>query len=89
MATSLDTAGEVVEPPLSGGPNTDEIEAIWTVIRGLQPEQSEVIHLRFAAGLSYAEIADVLRIPVGTVRSRLHRGLNSVREQIGKEENGT
>ena len=81
-------AGDVAEPTLERQ-NTDDVEAIWSNIRGLEPEQSEVIHLRFAAGLSYAEIADVLRIPVGTVRSRLHRGLNSVREQIGKEENGT
>jgi len=89
ILTSSDTAGKVVEPPLSRGHNTDEIEAIWSVVRGLKSEQSEAIHLRFAAGLSYAEIADVLRIPVGTVRSRLHRGLKSVREQIGKQQNGT
>ena len=81
-------AGDVGEPTLERQ-NTDDVEAIWSTIRGLEPGQSEVTHLRFAAGLSYAEIADVLRIPVGTVRSRLHRGLNSVREQIGKEENGT
>ncbi len=96
IVTSSDMADEVVERT-SERQNANEgsrlagsqIEAIWTVVRGLQPEQSEVIHLRFAAGLSYAEIAGVLRIPAGTVRSRLHRGLNSVREQIGKEENGT
>ncbi len=96
IIASSDIAGDVVKRALerqdanegSRGAGS-QIEAIWTVVRGLESEQRQVIHLRFAAGLSYAEIADVLRIPVGTVRSRLHRGLKIVREQIGKQENGT
>jgi RNA polymerase sigma-70 factor (ECF subfamily) len=70
-------AGEAL--PGTGG---DDIEAIWRTIEGLEPEHREVIHLRFAADLSYAEIADLLSVPVGTVRSRLHRGLKAVRERV-------
>lgn len=67
----------------------DEIEAVWEAVKGLNAEQGEVVHLRFAAGLSYAEMAQTLEIPLGTVRSRLHRGLRAVREKIEGQDNGT
>jgi RNA polymerase sigma-70 factor (ECF subfamily) len=88
VLTCSDQASRVTEPAFDRQ-STDEIEAVWSAIASLKAEQSEVIHLRFAAGLSYAQIAKVLRIPVGTVRSRLHRGLTIVREQMREDENGT
>jgi RNA polymerase sigma-70 factor (ECF subfamily) len=68
-------------------PNIDKIEMVWDAVRGLKEEQSQVIHLRFAAKLSYAQIAQALGIPVGTVRSRLHRELKDVKKHIGELEN--
>jgi RNA polymerase sigma-70 factor (ECF subfamily) len=70
-------------------PDINEIEKIWDTVKDLSSEQSEVIHLRFAAGLNYAQIAHTLGIPIGTVRSRLHRGLKAVKEIVGERENGT
>jgi len=74
---------------VSDSTDVDNIEKIWNAVRGLNDEQSQIIHLRFAAGLSYAQIAQAIGIPIGTVRSRLHRGLKGVREHIGNLENGT
>lgn len=68
---------------------TNNIEKVWDAVKNLNQEYSEVIHLRFAAGLSYEQIAHTLDIPVGTVRSRLHRGLKAVRGNIGDRENGS
>ena len=73
---------------VSDSTDVDNIEKIWNAVRGLNDEQSQIIHLRFAAGLSYAQIAQAIGIPIGTVRSRLHRGLKGVREHIGNLENG-
>ena len=70
-------------------PDINQIEKIWDTVKDLNPEQSEVIHLRFAAGLNYSQIAHTLGIPIGTVRSRLHRGLKAVKEIVGELENGT
>jgi RNA polymerase sigma-70 factor, ECF subfamily len=72
-------AGDGEVPFASAG---DDNEALWRAIQHLGPDQQEVIQLRFAAGLSYVEIAGMLGVPVGTVRSRLHRGLETLRECI-------
>jgi RNA polymerase sigma-70 factor (ECF subfamily) len=65
----------------------EDAETVWQIIEGLPPEQREVIRLRFAAQLSYAEIAQTLGLPIGTVRSRLHRALKAVREKTrGRED---
>ena len=71
------------------GPNAENIEKIWDAVRNLTAEHSQVIHMRYAAGLSYAEIAQALGAPIGTVRSRLHRGLKDIREHIGEPEDET
>ena len=43
----------------------------------------EVIYLRFYMDYEYSDIAQVLEIPEGTVKSRLNRALESLREQMG------
>jgi RNA polymerase sigma-70 factor, ECF subfamily len=68
---------------------SDDVEMVWETVSGLGPEYREAIHLRFAADLSYMEIAEMLGVPIGTVRSRLHRGLKTVRKKIEERENGT
>ena len=49
-------------------------------LSGLPAEQREVVLMRFLDGFSLDEIAAVLAIPVGTVKSRLHNALRSLRE---------
>jgi RNA polymerase sigma-70 factor (ECF subfamily) len=78
-----------IEADSGGRANADRIEAVWGAIGELGAEQGEVVRLRFAADLSYAEMAAVLGVPVGTVRSRLHRGLKTIREKLKEQEDGT
>ena len=47
-------------------------EAVGLAIDRLSPEHRSAVLLRDIEGLSYEEIAEVLGIPLGTVRSRLH-----------------
>ncbi len=67
----------------------DDAEAVWGAVKELKSEQADVINLRFAAQLSYADISQALGIPLGTVRSRLHRGLKAIRKKIKELENGS
>ena len=50
------------------------------VLANLPLPQREVLLLRFVDGFSLEEVADALEIPLGTVKSRLHNALKSLRE---------
>ena len=51
----------------------------------LDPEHREVVVLREFQDLSYEEIAEVVGVPVGTVRSRLFRARAELRERLVEE----
>ncbi len=52
------------------------------LLEGLAPLQQEVLGLRYIDGLDLKDIALALRIPLGTVKSRLHHALNALREKL-------
>ncbi|MER3453459.1 MAG: RNA polymerase sigma factor SigE [Acidimicrobiia bacterium] len=58
-------------------------EEVQAALSSLPPEYRSAVVLCDVAGLSYQEIADALGIPVGTVRSRIHRGRALLREALG------
>src|SRR6266850_1906200 len=49
------------------------------VLAGLSEEHRETVLLRFVDGLSLAEMAEAMEIPLGTVKSRLHFALQTLR----------
>lgn len=56
--------------------------ALAAALAKLRPEEREVLLLNAWADLSQAEIAEALSLPLGTVKSRLHRGREHVRNQL-------
>lgn len=65
-------------PDLGTPDSTDTVVAVDAVSRalgGLSAAQREVVVLRFYLHLSEQQIADVLKVPLGTVKSRLSRAL--------------
>ena len=50
--------------------------------RALPPDFRAALVLCDVVGLDYAEIADTLDIPAGTVRSRIHRGRALLRKEL-------
>lgn len=57
-------------------------EAVVAAIGELPTEYSVVCTLYFMQDFAYHEIAEVLEIPVGTVRSRLHRGRKMLQKTL-------
>jgi RNA polymerase sigma-70 factor (ECF subfamily) len=52
----------------------------------LDPEHREVVVLREFQDLSYEEIAEIVGVPVGTVRSRLFRARTELRDRMLRDE---
>jgi hypothetical protein len=52
----------------------------------LTPEYRAAVALRDLVGMDYAEIAEVLGIPAGTVRSRISRGRAALADLLGNRE---
>ena len=64
-----------------GGPRDESPRAeLASALRGLPAEQRETLLMRFVDDMTLQEIADALNIPLGTVKSRLHHALKTLRE---------
>ena len=62
-----------------------ERDQIGRALGRLPIEQRAVLVLHFFVGLPVTEAADVLDIPAGTAKSRLHRGLESLRDSMAAD----
>jgi RNA polymerase sigma-70 factor (ECF subfamily) len=60
-----------------------EAQAAARAVLQLRPEQRQVLELGLLQGLSHAEIADALKMPLGTVKTMMRRGLIQVRQLMG------
>jgi RNA polymerase sigma-70 factor (ECF subfamily) len=72
----VDDASLADHPGAGAGPEVmaldrAELAAVMDAIRELASTHREVLGLAFGSGLSLPEVADVLEIPLGTVKSRL------------------
>lgn len=56
--------------------------AIEKAVAGLPPDYRELIQLRHYAELSYEEIASMKRLPLGTVKNKLFRARNLLKESL-------
>ena len=65
-----------------GAVRVDQRIDVGAVVKTLAPEHREVIVMREFDQMSYAEIAEVLQIPIGTVESRLHRARADLRAKL-------
>ena len=77
------------EPDHGLGPEEDvirraEIDELAARVACLPPKYREAVVLRHVQDLSYAEVADALGQPVGTVKANVHRGLKLLRGEDGR-----
>jgi RNA polymerase sigma-70 factor (ECF subfamily) len=81
---------DIVAEPRARGPAVDDAVAdkldVDRALAQLSPEHRAAVALRDLVGLDYAEIAKVLDIPPGTVRSRIARGRAALADQLGNRE---
>jgi RNA polymerase sigma-70 factor, ECF subfamily len=68
----------VAEPDCDDGP-TFLLEDLKTVLAHIPPSQRNILLLHFFDGMELEDIAELQRVPVGTIKSRMQRGLNRAR----------
>jgi RNA polymerase sigma-70 factor (ECF subfamily) len=83
---AIPTGLEVVEAPAAQGSGEGDTEML-EALQCLSPEQRTTVVLRFFQDLSIPQIAQVMSVPEGTVKSRLHASMAKLRGalQEGKE----
>lgn len=77
------TAGYRAPDEIAAVADRDQVQRGF---RRLKPDQRAILVLQHYVGLSLAEIADVLGIPVGTAGSRLHYAARALRAAIDADE---
>jgi RNA polymerase sigma-70 factor, ECF subfamily len=69
--------------PVSDLEKKEMMKALQRAIDSLPPDQKSVVILRDIQGLSYEEIADITGFKLGTLKSRLSRARNALKEELG------
>jgi RNA polymerase sigma-70 factor, ECF subfamily len=64
---------DAVRQPAAALVDRERQQRLELKLRGLRPEYRSLVVLRDLEGLSYNEIADILEMPIGSVKGRLHR----------------
>jgi len=84
--SSLDEGTEDIaaegESPSDAAERAERRRVVLECVDTLGPEHKVVVVLHYLNGLNLAEIAEIVEVPVGTVKSRLHYALRKLRVQL-------
>jgi RNA polymerase sigma-70 factor (ECF subfamily) len=92
-----ETAGEVLERELPADEGqdpalmaqlADERQKVRRALASLPPEQRRVIEMAYYGGYTQQEIAEMLRQPLGTVKTRIRLGMQKLRATLAPEIGG-
>jgi RNA polymerase sigma-70 factor (ECF subfamily) len=90
VRTSRDVADDGLAERMPASERTEveverraEADQVRTALRELPTEQRQVIELAFFGGFSHSQIAEMLKLPAGTVKGRMRLGLTKLRIALG------
>ena len=84
-AVAAKEADQLAPAPPPRGDSSDEIVRLRAAIGGLSVSERELLHLYYELERSVAEIAEVLGVPSGTVKSRLFSLRETLRQQMERK----
>jgi RNA polymerase sigma-70 factor, ECF subfamily len=73
------------EDPAAGGRRAELVASLERAVGGLNEELREVFVLARVESLRYQEIGEILGIPVGTVKSRMHAAWRQIRDSLRQD----
>lgn len=85
---STQIAEQAKNEPSDKQSNDDAHKSLWAAIEKLSPDQRTLLTLRYNEGFDIVQIAEILSVPEGTVKSRLHRTVNELRQLVEQDKNG-
>ena len=68
--------------------SSEESESLRAAIVKLPPDSRALLTLRYHEGFDIGQIAEILGIAEGTVKSRIHRTLEKLRQAMGQKQDG-
>ena len=72
--------------PESESIKDEELQDLTDAVRKLSPKHQSVVALYFICGMRIAEVSETLEIPPGTVKSRLHHAVKSLKRIMDKDD---
>lgn len=75
---------DVTYEPGAEAARHDDAAMLQRAIAALEDEQAQVLLLRDIDGLSYQEIAEVLELPLGSVKSKIHRARLALKDRLAR-----
>jgi RNA polymerase sigma-70 factor (ECF subfamily) len=90
VRTSRDVSDEGLAERMQAPDNTEtDVERseaagqVHSALHELPPDQRQVIELAYFGGFSHSQIAEMLKLPTGTVKGRMRLGLTKMRLALG------
>jgi RNA polymerase sigma factor (sigma-70 family) len=78
----LDVAKSLIQPTMDESSAICDADAVKSSLAQLPSDTRHLFQLFFENGLTHPEIAEKTGLPLGTVKTRLRRGLISIREHL-------
>lgn len=78
----FDAPDDCAEPPEERVARQEQREKILRAVGTLDRKHRAVVVLRYYDNLSYEEIAEVLNVPLGTIKSRINTAIKALREEL-------
>jgi len=82
IEAGMDPLSSALAGPQRAAENRELQEKLGEALGALSENHRTILMLREVDGLSYEELSQVLKIPRGTVMSRLHRGRKLLASQL-------
>lgn len=89
----VEEVGRLADVLVSDAPDPHDVAAdaernAWVreALTDLSQQARQVIELVYYRGMKYREAADILNVPVGTVKSRLHAAINKLNDNLANQE---